>query len=57
VGKAALEGQPGVKNVSNGWRGFKEINKVLYDPDLINIEEMVRILEKSGTYRGTAQKP
>jgi peptide methionine sulfoxide reductase MsrA len=57
VGKAALEGQPGVKEVSNGWRGFKEINEVLYDPDRINIEEMVRILKKTGTYRGTAYKP
>ena len=40
--------------VSSGWRGFREINTVLYDPELITVEEMVGILKKSGTYRGTA---
>jgi hypothetical protein len=54
VGKAALEGRPGVVEVSSGWRGFREINTVLYDPELITVEEMVGILKKSGTYRGTA---
>jgi hypothetical protein len=42
--------------VTNGWRDLREINKVIYDPDLINIEEMVRILKEARTYRGTAQK-
>jgi len=57
VGKAALAGRPGVEKVSSGWRGFREINTVMYDPDLIGIEEMVEILKKTGTYRGTAEQP
>ena len=40
--------------MSSGWRGFRETNTVLYDPEFITVEEMVGILKKSGTYRGTA---
>jgi len=54
VGKAALAGRPGVQEVLSGWRGFREVNTVLYDPDRITREEMVRILKESKTYRGTA---
>jgi len=44
-------------DVTIGWRGFREINTVLYDPDSITIEEMVKILQGARTYRGTAEKP
>ncbi len=43
--------------VSKGWKGWREINTVTYDPERSTIEEMVRILKRSGTYRGTAQEP
>ena len=36
-----------------GWKGFREINTVIYDPDKITIEEMVGILKEARTYRGT----
>jgi len=54
VGKAALEGLPGVKKVENGFRGLKEINTVLFDPAEITVETMVEALTRAGTYRGTA---
>jgi hypothetical protein len=57
VGKAALAGRPGIEEVLSGWRGFRETNTVLYDPDLITVEEMVAILENVKTYRGTADHP
>jgi hypothetical protein len=57
VGKAALEGRPGIEKVSSGWRKFREINTVEFDPDIIAVEEMVDILKKAGTYRGTAEVP
>ena len=56
VGKAALEGLNGIKNVEKGiqrnklW--FKEINTVVYDPQLITIEEMKDALQEAGTYKG-----
>jgi hypothetical protein len=55
VGKAALEGLRGVIRVEKGFRGFKEINTVYYDPALITIEEMEKALKKAGTYRGTVK--
>jgi hypothetical protein len=41
--------------VEKGFRGFKEINTVYYDPALITIEEMEKALKKAGTYRGTVK--
>ena len=46
-----------MEEVLSGWRGFRETNTVIYDPDLINTKEMVRILKDSKTYRGTAEYP
>ena len=55
VGQAALEGLDGVKKVTKGFRSFKEINTVYYDPAVITIEEMEAALKKARTYRGTAK--
>lgn len=55
VGKAALEGLQGVIRVEKGFRGFKEINTVSYDPALITIKEMEKALKEAGTYRGTVK--
>ena len=56
MGKAALEGRPGVIAVEKGFKGWREINTVVYDPDRISVEEMETILREAGTYRGTAGK-
>ena len=53
VGKAALDGLNGVYRVEKGFSGFKEINTVYYDPELITIEEMRDALKEAGTYVGT----
>jgi len=44
-----------VKKVEKGFRYFKEINTVYYDPAVITIEEMERALTKAGTYLGTVK--
>ncbi|NNL74813.1 MAG: heavy-metal-associated domain-containing protein [Desulfobacterales bacterium] len=54
MGKAALEGLAGVNQVENGFKNFKEINTVHYDPSLIKVKEMEQALEKAGTYLNTA---
>jgi len=54
VGRAALEGLPGVKKVENGFRGLREINTVLFDPAETTVEKMVEALTRAGTYTGTA---
>jgi copper chaperone CopZ len=53
VGKDALEGLKGVKRVEKGFRYFKEINTVYYDPAVITIEEMEKALNKAGAYLET----
>ena len=55
VGKEALEGLKGVTRVEKGFRYFKEINTVYYDPAVITIEEMELALKKAGTYLGTVK--
>lgn len=44
-------------DVTIGWRGFREIDTVLYDPDLISVEQMTEILKRAGTFRGIAENP
>jgi hypothetical protein len=53
VGKAALEGLKGIKRVETGFKNFKEIDVVHYDPALISVEEMEEALQRAGTYLGT----
>jgi prolipoprotein diacylglyceryltransferase len=55
VGRAALEGLDGIQKVENGFRGFKEINTVYYDPTVITTERMEATLKKAETYLGTAK--
>jgi copper chaperone CopZ len=54
VGKAALDGLPGVESVTSGFSGGKEINTVTYDPHEITVAVMVEALKNAGTYLGTA---
>jgi hypothetical protein len=56
VGKSALEGLEGVKKVTKGFSGFREINTVTYDADAITVDEMTSALEDAGTYRGIAEE-
>ena len=56
MGQSALEGLPGIKKVTKGFKGLREINTVTYDPGEISIEEMVAALKTAGTYRGVAEE-
>ena len=53
MGKAALDGLEGVRQVTSGFRGYREISTVVYDPQTITVQEMVDALKRAGTYRGT----
>jgi copper chaperone CopZ len=55
VGKAALDGLPGVNKVTSGWYKFREINTVDYDPTVISVDEMVAVLKDAGTFNGIAK--
>ncbi len=56
MGKAALDGLPGVKKVTSGWHRFREANTVDYDPNIITPDEMVSALKAAGTYIGIAKQ-
>jgi len=51
-----LEGLNGVKEVRKGFRGFREINTVVYDPRAITPDQMASALKGARTYRGIAEK-
>ena len=57
VGVIALAGRSGVLSVEKGWRGNSEINRVVYDPEKITVEQMETLLKKSGTYVKTVDAP
>ena len=56
VGKAALEGLPGVLDVTSGFKKFREINTVTYDPSVITPEQMISALKDAGTFIGVDQE-
>lgn len=55
MGKSALDGLDGVKSVTSGFSGSREINTVVYDPAKITRDQMVSALKKAGTYTGTKE--
>jgi len=57
VGAAALEGRPGVISVEKGWQGFHEVNRVVYDPKKVTVEQMEEWLRQAGTYIRILQYP
>ena len=57
VGVDALEGRSGVLSVERGWRGSSEINRVVYDPEITDVQKMEKLLKKSGTYIKTVADP
>jgi hypothetical protein len=44
-----------VERVSTGFQGLREIDTVIFDPGRITVQQMVDVLTRAGTYRGTAQ--
>jgi copper chaperone CopZ len=55
VGKAALEGLPGIKKVTRGFHNFREINTVIYDSSVVTLDDMIAALKRAGTYRGVVK--
>lgn len=35
--------------VENGWQGLHEVNRVMFDPQRVTVEQMSGWLEKAGT--------
>ena len=41
--------------VEKGWQSFMEVNRVIYDPQLVSIEQLEDWLKESATYRRTLE--
>jgi len=50
VGAGALEQRPGVLEVQRGWHGFREVDRVRYDPQQVRREQLEDWLRQAGTY-------
>jgi len=50
VGAQALENRPGVISVKRGWRGFREVDRVVYDPQQVNRGQLENWLREADTY-------
>jgi copper chaperone CopZ len=55
-GHDALKGMKGVQKVDRGFRFFREINTVYYDPNVVTVEEMEKALKSAGTYVETIKE-
>ncbi len=55
-GNDAVKGLKGVRKVERGFRHFREINAVYYDPKEITIEDMEKALKRAGTYEETIRE-
>jgi copper chaperone CopZ len=45
-----------VQKVDRGFRFFREINTVYYDPNVVTVEEMEKALKSAGTYVETIKE-
>lgn len=50
VGVQALENRPGVISVTRGWRGFREVDRVVYDPQQVKRGQLENWLREADTY-------
>ncbi|MBW2476621.1 MAG: hypothetical protein JRE63_04770 [Deltaproteobacteria bacterium] len=55
VGVSALQGKPGVISVQRGWSGVREIDRVVYDPQVVSLIELENWLKETGTYISTME--
>ena len=57
MGRAALEGLPGVLSVTSGFHEGREINTVRYDADRTGPRAMISALKEAGTFGGVVARP
>jgi len=53
VGASALDGKPGVISVERGWSGFREVDRVVYDPKQVSLGQLESWLKAADTYVST----
>ena len=39
-----------MQSVTKGWQGMSEVNRVVYDPEQVSVEQLTDWLKDAGTY-------
>ena len=55
VGAGALEGKPGVLSVERGWSRGREVDRVVYDPQMVSLGQLETYLKQADTYVDTLE--
>ena len=55
VGAGALHGKPGVLSVERGWSDGYEIDRVVYDPQIVTLQQLEYWLRQADTYIRTLE--
>lgn len=56
VGVQTLQGKPGVLSVKPGWLGSNEVDRVVYNADTVQVEQLEIWLKEAGTYVRTVDE-
>ena len=55
VGAGALDGKPGVISVERGWSRGHEVDRVVYDPQMVSLGQLETYLKQANTYVDTLE--
>ena len=55
VGVDALSGKPGVFSVEPGWSGAREVDRVIFNPQQVSVNQLENWLKEANTYVSTLE--
>jgi hypothetical protein len=55
VGVSALQDKPGVVSVKPGWSGGREVDRVVYNPQVVSLMQLENWLKETDTYISTME--
>ena len=55
VGVDALSGKAGVLSVNPGWSGAREVDRVIFNPQQVSVNQLENWLKEAGTYASTLE--
>lgn len=55
VGVDALSGKPGVLSVDPGWSGAREVDRVVFNPQQVSVNQLENWLKEAGTHVSTLE--
>jgi len=56
VRASALRGRPGILSIQKGWHNGQEVNRVVFDPQMVSVPSMEAWLKSAGTFIGSEKE-